>query len=136
MNSKKVVSLVSQCGAQRNIGRKNKMTTLQASILLQQLGGNKFLAMTGTKNFLRGEVSETNPKAFLRMDLTRNKAGANRLRITLEANDTYTMEFYKMTLGKSTNWEAKITNEQIFENVYEDMLQSIFTQVTGLRTAL
>jgi hypothetical protein len=117
-------------------GTQNKMTQEQATITIEQLGGRRFIAMTGSKNFLRGEVSETNPKPWLRMDLTTNKAGVNRLKITLEANDTYTLEFYKMVCGKSTNWEAKISKEQKIEGVYSDMLQSIFTKVTGLYTQL
>jgi hypothetical protein len=121
----------------RNVkGRNIKMTLEQSQILIEQLGGRKFIAMTGTKGFLRGEVSETNPKPWLRMDLSKNKSGATRLKITLEANDTYTMYFYKMTLGQSTNWEAKISKEQTFEGVYEDMLQDIFTEITGLYTKL
>ena len=107
-----------------------------ANTIIEQLGGNKFRAMTGSKNFLFADVSETVKEAWLRMDLTTNKAGVNRLKITLNENDTYTMEFYKLTLGKSTNWEAKITKEQKFEGVYSDMLQTIFTQVTGLYTKL
>jgi len=121
-------------GRNRVKGANSKMQV--ANTILQQLGGRKFTAMTGSKNFLYAEVSETVKEPWLRMDLTTNKAGVNRLKITLNSNDTYTMEFYKMTLGKATNWEAKITRQQTFENVYDDMLQAIFTQVTGLYTSL
>lgn len=114
-------------------GHENKMTQEQATITIEQLGGRKFIAMTGSKNFLRGEVSETNPKPWLRMDLSKNNAGANRLKITLEANDTYTLEFYKMIICRKT-FDCKISNQQTFEGVYSDMLQNIFTQVTGLYT--
>ena len=103
--------------------------------MLQQLGGNKFVVMTGSKNFLIADVTETNPLPWLRMDLTRNKAGVNRLKISLLPSDTYRMEFYKQTLDKKT-WDVKITKEQTFDGVYCDQLQEIFTDVTGLYTHL
>jgi hypothetical protein len=107
-----------------------------AITILKQLGGNKFIAMTGAKNFLHADVTESNPNAWLRMDLPTNRAKVNRLKITLQDNDTYTMHFYRMVLGKSTNWTPKISNEQTFDGVYDDMLQDIFTNVTGLDTHL
>lgn len=109
------------------------MTQEQATILIEQLGGRKFIAMTGTKNFITDNANGT---PTLRMDLKANFGGVNRLQIALNANDTYTMYFYKLAIGKSTNWEAKVTKEQTFAGVYSDMLQSIFTKVTGLYTKL
>ena len=52
-----------------------------ANIILEQLGGNKFIAMTGAKNF----VSDGNT---LRMTLPKNRSKANRLYVTLDATDT------------------------------------------------
>ena len=99
--------------------------------ILQQLGGRRFQVMTGTKNF----VYDSKEPNFLRMDLQRNKSGANRLKITLDANDTYTMHFYKGSLCKKT-FDYKMTKQQTFEGVYCDMLQDIFTKVTGMYTSL
>ena len=95
-----------------------------AKTILQQLGGNKFVVMTGSKNFMSNADS-------LRMDLTRNKASVNRLKISLMPSDTYTMEFYRMAKSKG---EYKITRQQIIDDVYCDMLQDVFTAVTGLHT--
>jgi hypothetical protein len=103
--------------------------------ILAQLGGNKFIAMTGSKNFLK-ESENT-----LRMDLTRNMSGANKLYITLDADDTYTMRFVKLVLPKlnmkTFEWsEQKVKEIEKFEGVYFDMLRPLFTQVTGMYTSL
>lgn len=105
-----------------------------AKIILEQLGGKRFSLMTGSKNYLVGDISETNPNEWLRMDLTRNSSGANKLKITLMGDDTYKMQFYKQTIKNYT--EVVISKEQTFEGVYCDQLQKIFTQVTGLYTRL
>lgn len=89
--------------------------------ILNQLGGNRFIAMTGSKNF----VDLGNG---LSMSLTRNKINAKWLNITLDENDTYTMEF--LTADKSLNIKTKAK----FENIYCDMLENIFSQTTGLFT--
>lgn len=103
------------------------MTQEQATILLQQLGGNKFIAMTGSKNFVRDENAKS-----LTMTLRRNNSGAAWLRISLNPFDTYTMEFIKYV---SKPEPAYPTIKKI-EGVYADMLQDIFTTVTGLQTHL
>lgn len=94
-----------------------------ATQILNQLGGNKFVAMTGSNNF----VSTGNG---LRMSLRKNNAQAKQLSITLNSLDLYDVHFY--TFDKEFNIKTKAK----FENVYCDMLQSIFTKVTGLYTSL
>ena len=103
-------------------------------IILEQLGGSKFLAMTGANHLL----SDRNT---LRMNLPKNASKANRLWITLNANDTYTMNFFRFTAGKlnkkTFTWtEDKKVNVKEFKGVYCDMLQDIFTSVTGMYTHL
>lgn len=105
-----------------------------ADTILQQLSGNRFLVMTGAKNL----IADGNT---LRMTLPRNSSGANRLAITLDASDTYTMRFYKYTAGrlnkKTFSWsEDKVTEIVTVDGVYCDMLQSIFTETTGMYTYL
>ena len=107
-----------------------------ADIILQQLGGNKFIAMTGSKNFL----SDNNGNTLL-MNLTRNMSGANRLSITLTSMDDYTMKFYKVTGGKMNMKTFEFTpvktkDIKIIKGVYCDQLQEIFTENTGLYTKL
>ena len=103
--------------------------------ILRQLGGKRFLLMTGSSNLLFAGITESNDKVWLRMNLKRNKAGANRLKVYYNSDDTYTMRFYKQTISKKT-LDVKITKEQVFDKVYNDQLQSIFTDVTGLYTRL
>lgn len=105
-----------------------------ADTILQQMGGNKFVVMTGSKNF----VSDGNT---LRMSLAKNCSKANRLEVTLDADDLYTMRFYKYTAGrvnkKTWSWiEDKVEEVYTVSGIWFDMLQSVFTQVTGMYTHL
>ena len=105
-----------------------------ADIILQQLGGHKFVVMTGSSHF----VSDKNT---LRMKLAKNKSKANKLDITLDAYDTYTMHFYKYTAPRRKPNSFEFTDGKVeevakFEGIYCDMLQDIFTQVTGMYTYL
>lgn len=105
-----------------------------ANTILEQLGGNRFIAMTGAKNFLADGNT-------LRMTLPKNRSKANRLYITLDAMDTYTMYFFKFTAGrlnkKTFAWTPdKQEDIEKISGVYADMLQDIFTSVTGMYTHL
>lgn len=93
-----------------------------AKEILNQLGGNRFATMTGSKNFGAGEKT-------LSMKLTRNASGANYLIITLTPLDLYTMEFVSIR-------GAKRTVKKLVENVYNDMLPKMFEDATGLYTRL
>lgn len=105
-----------------------------ADIILQQLGGGRFIVMTGSKNF----VSDGNT---LRMSLTKNSSKANRLWITLDEDDTYTMRFFKYTAPRFNTKTCIFTEEKVTEikkisGVYCDQLQDIFTETTGLYTRI
>jgi len=95
------------------------MKNIVAQTILEQLGGNKFLAMTGSKNLVGHEKTLT-------MKLTKNKISAKWLRITLNNNDLYKMEF----IGGDCSIKV------VLDNVYGNMLQESFTNVTGLFTKL
>ncbi len=110
-----------------------------ASTILEQLGGNRFLAMTGTKNLVKNTEKKT-----LTMKLIPNKSKAKWLKITLNSFDTYDMEFMGEKKTLNPEWAAAgikifdsttVTIEKI-EGAYDDMLQSVFTSVTGLYTRL
>jgi hypothetical protein len=105
-----------------------------AQTILNQLGGNKFVACTGSKNF----VSDGNT---LKMRLVGNRSNANHLSITLNSLDLYDMEFMKITEAKfnlKTGKLRKFEEKEIacFNGVFFDQLQEIFTSVTGLVTHL
>lgn len=89
-------------------------------MILSQLGGNRFIAMTGAKNF--GILSEKNGIGFM----IPRANGVRGIRIRLNSMDLYDMEFL--------NTKFKVVKE--FKGVYNDQLQNVFTQVTGLYTSL
>lgn len=110
------------------------MTTTENEVqvykeILNQLGGNRFLAMTGSKNLV---YSSENPN-WLSMRLTRNKIGAQFLKIELTVMDTYTMTFSK---NVKVGYSETLKVLKVYENVYNEDLQEIFTSVTGLNTHL
>lgn len=103
---------------------------------LQQLGGREFVTMTGSRNF----VADGNT---LRMRLAKNQSGANFLEITLNGRDLYDMRFfyYKNGYLKTLYEQQKLVEVppvrrevMRYDDVYCDMLRSLFTQVTGLDT--
>lgn len=98
-----------------------------AKTILQQLGGNRFIVMTGSKEFI-------DMGNGLRMNLAKNKTSANRLDIVYdEGKDLYRMRFFRRTFSKKT-FEVKVRDITNYEEVYCDMLESVFTEVTGLYT--
>lgn len=105
-----------------------------ADIILWQLGGRQFQVMTGSNNFL----SDGNT---LCMTLARNRSEANRLHITLEMDDTYTLRFFHFTPSrlnsKTLKWSEENTKEIAeYKGIYAEDLCRIFTSVTGLETQL
>lgn len=93
--------------------------------ILNQLGGRRFLAMTGAKNLVYSQQQNN----YLSFKIGRNKSGANYIKIVLNSMDTYDMKFIKI-------FKDKMTTVAEFENIYNDQLQEIFTDVTGLYTSL
>ncbi|UCQ29621.1 hypothetical protein DCF83_18045 (plasmid) [Edwardsiella tarda] len=91
--------------------------------ILKQLGGKRFIAMTGAKKFValdNGGLLFVLPSNFARN-------GINHVKITLDPSDTYTIVFYKVR-------GALIKEINSFSMIYCDQLQYIFTQETGLNT--
>jgi len=94
-----------------------------ATEILRQLGGNKFIAMTGSKQFCADDD-------MLIFKIPGNLSKANRVRITLNSMDLYDVEFLKI----NRKFDIIIIKE--YNNVYNEDLQDIFTSVTGLETHL
>jgi len=96
-----------------------------AQTILQQIGGRRFTAMTGSRDFI-------DMGNGLRMSLARNKTSANRLDIIYDAGaDLYNMRFYRRTFSKKT-FESRTKDIAIHEGIYFDMLEEMFTMVTRL----
>ena len=96
-----------------------------AKTILEQLGGNRFKAMTGANRFVALESG-----LHFRIPgggFTKN--GINSVTIILDWSDTYTVRFERVRGIKSTQ-----INE--LSLVYDDQLQGLFEEETGLRTSL
>lgn len=100
-----------------------------ANTILQQLGGNRFIAMTGASNFVGSEKGLSFRMKSRGICRPTNKS--NICRITLRGDDTYDMEFLNMN---SRTLDMKDISKH--EGLYADMLCSIFTDETGLDTRL
>jgi hypothetical protein len=97
----------------------------RAEEVLHQLGGRKFIAMTGASSFVK---DDKNKSIYFKIG-GGAKGGINYIRITLTSMDLYDVEFLKLRGG---NMKVVATAERI----YNDQLQSIFTKYTGMRTSL
>jgi hypothetical protein len=97
------------------------MTT--SKTILAQLGGGRFIAMTGAKSFVGGDKTLT---FRVSGNLTKNRI--NCVRITLTPMDEYRVEGLKIT-------GVKVKTVAVREGVHCDILRSIFTDMTGLYTS-
>jgi hypothetical protein len=92
-----------------------------AQTILAQLGGHKFVAMTGARNMMH-------TKNGLVFNLPRGAAknAITHVQVILDESDTYTVSFGKM--------RNRIEYVEVAEQsgVYADQLQQLFTRVTGL----
>jgi hypothetical protein len=95
-----------------------------AGVILAQLGGNRFIAMTGAKDFVRDDE-----KRQIFFKIGRNSKGVNYVRIRLTSMDLYDMEFLRVRAGQITVLSSE-------EGVYNDQLETVFTANTGLYTRL
>jgi hypothetical protein len=95
-----------------------------ANEILNQLGGSRFVAMTGAKMFAHdaGSLRFRLPSRFA-------TAGINFVKITLTAADDYTVEFGKV-------WGINYRMIATQTGIYADTLRAAFTQATGLDCTL
>lgn len=90
--------------------------------ILKQLGGNRFIAMTGAKNFACTDNS------FL-CQIPMKKDRISHIKITLNAMDTYDLEFLSA-------WGGDLKTVATFEGAYNDMLRNVVSSRTGLNLTL
>ena len=98
------------------------MSTTIAQTILQQLGGNRFLAMTGARMLcdLGDGLAFNLPRG------AKNKA--NKVTVRLEG-DLYRVAFYSIR-------GVNVTERGTFDMIYGDRLAALFTEQTGLDTHL
>lgn len=95
-----------------------------ANTILEQLGGGRFLAMTGAKSLMGGDraLSFRLPANFAR-------DGINAVRVELANDDTYSVTFYRVR-GVAVQTVASL------DQVYADQIRETFRGVTGLEVSL
>lgn len=93
-----------------------------AQTILQQLGGNRFIMMTGAKNLLSSTTGLT-------FKIMRNAKGVTHVKITLTPLDLYKVEFLKIR-GTTISMVSE------FDDIYCDQLVELFEKETGLYTHL
>lgn len=93
-----------------------------AETILAQMGGHKFLAMTGAKNLKFDSISLT-------MELPNRPKSIRWVQVVLELDDTYTVKFIKSVKGVPETFKK-------VQGIFADMLQEVFTLHTGLLTSL
>lgn len=99
-----------------------------ATTILEQLGGRRFIAMTGAHSFV-GDGD-----ALIMTVSGQSKTGkVSRLKIELAASDTYTMTAYGMT---KIDGMLGVVERYKCEGLYFDNLATAFEEATGLRTSL
>lgn len=98
------------------------MTNQVAQTILQQLGGNKFLAMTGASNLTCGNRT-------LCFKIGRNSKKITHVQITLTAMDDYIVEFL--------NIRGTLAPKPIaYAECQAEMLAKVFADKTGMAVSL
>lgn len=94
-----------------------------AQTIMAQLGGNRFVAMTGASTFVGDDRSLT-------FKIGRGAANkANRVRISLNDADLYDLTFFSIR-GVDVRTVGEVSG------VYADRLQAAFKDATGFDTHL
>lgn len=98
-----------------------------ANEIMKQIGGKKFMAMTGAKNIVAIEKG-------VQFKFQGSNVATNcviKLGETFLTNDLYIMEFWKINASKGTC--VKVAE---FEGLYSDQIENTFGEVTRLATRL
>lgn len=95
-----------------------------ASTILAQLGGNRFLAMTGAKN-----LTHTDRSLSFRLPSNFARDGINLVTVRLDPSDTYTVQFRKVR-------GLNVRDLDEVSDVYAENLRAVFTGRTGLDCTL
>lgn len=98
---------------------------LVAEQILADLGGNRFLAMTGARDLMHSDVE----CGSLFFKIGRNEAGVTAVEVRLTARDTYSVRFFA---GRG----VKMLERCKVNDVYTNALRDVFEGVTGMRTSL
>ena len=105
-----------------------------ANTIIAQLGGRRFIAMTGAKNFGYGTNDGGMPYLSFKLPSARHfvRDGINYVRVDLTPEDLYRVEFGTVRGGKRLNYTIK----HEVDGLYSEDLPMVFEDVTGLCTSL
>lgn len=109
--------------ATTNTYSNEELQTFAKTVLSQMGGYNRINAMIGIKQLSVGEIDNNMQLSMKFKAKSINKA--NMVRITIESNDLYKVEFIRI-------WGNKITYPSTESGLYFDMLIEHFEQQTGL----
>lgn len=103
-----------------------------ANTLLAQLGGGRFIAMTGARESLALSADQ-HTMGGLQFSLPPSlaKDRINKVRIFLELSDTYKVEALAVNY-RVHDFDVKGS----CEGVFDDMLEAVFSDLTGLATRI
>ena len=93
-----------------------------AKTIIDQLGGNKLVAMTGAKNFVAIERG-------VQFKIGRNSKSINSVRIVLNGKDLYDVEFGRV---RKVRGVPTYTLVEGYHDAYNDMLVNLFETTTGM----
>jgi hypothetical protein len=96
-----------------------------AQIIMQQLGGNRFAAITGAHSWASGEKS-------LSFRVPKAKNNIRGVVIDLNDRDLYNMRFVASRIKP----QVEVYDVASYNDLYATQLQDIFTKETGLITHL
>jgi hypothetical protein len=97
----------------------NKETTMEIATEISRQIGNRAMTMIGASNLL----GDTNSLQF---KIGKNSKKVTHVRVTLDASDTYTVEFIRVGRGFSVATLATVGM------VYADHLRAIIQEHTGM----
>jgi hypothetical protein len=109
--------------SQKKESVKEAVDKKQGAEILKQLGGNRFIMMTGAKHFGVG-------KEGLSFKIGRNSKQVNHIKIDYDrGRDLYNIKF---------DWVTKrgIKNKKTLKGIYADQLAKVFEKYTGMYTTL
>jgi hypothetical protein len=105
-------------------------TLTVANTILEQLGGRRFIVMTGASRFVGSETTLT-----FKLPARSTKDGSDVVRITLTPADVYTLETFHFN-PRATSFDKTLEPRTSRDGVYNDVLAQVFESVTGLRVSL
>jgi hypothetical protein len=98
-----------------------------AKTIIEQLGGGRFAAMTGARNFVALSAA-FNGEDGVQFSIGRNAKRVNKVVVTLNGRDLYDVRFWNVT-------RARCTQVAEYNDVYCDSLRTVFESATGMYTS-